>query len=108
MVLLRDAEEVGNDEQRERVGVVADELALAPCDELVDLAVGQPPYEVLVLLQPLRRELAHEQVPVVTVLGRVHRDDLVAEGQLVAVLLNQLADVVATLERNGKARERAR
>ena len=42
--------------------------ALVAAHELVDLTVGQPPHEVLVLLEPLRRELAHQQVPVVVVL----------------------------------------
>ena len=54
VLVLRDTQEVGDDEQGERVGVVADELALAARDELVDLAVGEPPHELLVLLQPLR------------------------------------------------------
>ena len=40
----------------------------------------------------------------VAVLGRVHGDDLVAERQLVAVLLDQLAHVVATLERDRETR----
>ena len=70
--------------------------------ELVDLAVGQPPHELLVLLQPLRRELAHDQVPVVAVCGRVHGGDLVAERQLVAVLLDQLAHVVRPASGTGK------
>ena len=48
-------------------------------DELVDLAVGEPPHELLVLLQPLRRDQPHEQAPVLRVLGRVHGGHLVAE-----------------------------
>ena len=106
--VLWDPEEVGNDEQRERVGVVADELALTTSDELVDLTVGEPPHEFLVLLQPLRCELAHDQVPVVVVLGWVHRRELVTERQLVAVSLDQFAHVVATFELNGKAGKRTR
>ena len=34
--------------------------------------------------------------------GRVHGGELVAEGQLVAVLVDQIAHVVATLEGTGK------
>ncbi len=105
MFLFRDTEEVGDDEEGERVGVVPDELALTAIDPLVDLPVGEPPHEFLVLLQPFRGELPHEQMPVVTMLGRVHRGDLVAERQLVAVFLDDLAHVVA-LERDRKPGER--
>ena len=38
----------------------------------------------------------------VAVLGRVHGDDLVAERQLVAVLLDQLAHIVAPSSGTGK------
>ena len=65
-----------------------------PADELVDLAVGEPPHELLVLLQPLRGELAHDQVPVIAVGGGIHGGELVAEGQLVAVLVDQPAHIV--------------
>ena len=44
----------------------------------------------------------------VAVLRWVHGDDLVAERQLVAVLLDQLAHIVAILEGHRKARERPR
>ena len=77
-------------------------------DELVDLAVGESPHELLVLLQPLGRELAHDQVPVIAVDGRIHRGELVAERQFVAVLVDQLAHVVVAVQRNGKSRERPR
>ena len=105
VVGLGHAEEVGDHVQRERPGEVPDELALAPGDELVDLAVGPAPHEVLVLLEALRRDQAHQHAAMGLVLRRVHRRDLVAEGQLVAVLLDQVADVVA-LEGDGEARER--
>ena len=107
VLLLGHAQEVGDDEQRERVGVVPDQLALAAVEELVELAVGQAPDELLVLLQPLRRELPHEQVPVVAVLRRVHGRDLVAERELVPVLLDQRVHVVASLERDREAGERS-
>ena len=95
VVGLGHAEEVGDDVQRERPGEVLDELALAPRDELVDLAVGVAPHEVLVLLEALRGDQAHQHAAMVLVLRRVHRGDLVAEGQLVAVGLDEVADVVA-------------
>ena len=91
--------------RRERIGVAADELAFALRHELVDLAVGQAPHELLVLLQPLRGELAHDQVPVVAVRRRVHRRDLVTERELVAVLIDQFADVGPTRQRHGETRE---
>ena len=37
------------DEHRERARELADELALAVGDELVELAIGEPPHELLVL-----------------------------------------------------------
>ena len=46
---LGHAEQVGDHEQRERARELADELALAVGDELVDLAIGEPPHERLVL-----------------------------------------------------------
>ena len=105
VVLLGHAEQVGDDVESERSGEVADELALAALDELVDLAVGVPPHEVFVLAQPLRRDQPHQQPAVRLVPGVVHDGDLVAEGQLVTVLFDEVADVVA-LERHGEARER--
>ena len=56
VVLLGHAEQIGHHQQRERPGVGRQELTLAVGDELVDVAVGQPPHEVLVLLQPLGRQ----------------------------------------------------
>ena len=72
----------------------------------VDLPICELPHELLVLLQALRGELSHDQVPVVVVLGRVHRGELIAERQFVTVLLDQLAHIVAALELNRKAGER--
>ncbi len=63
------------------------------------------PHERLVLLEALRRDQAHQQRAVVGVLRRIERRELVVHRQLVAVLLDERADVVA-LERNGKPRER--
>ena len=65
---------------------VADELALAAAEERVELAVGEAPHELLVLLQALRRDQPHEQGAVIRVLRRIERGQLVAHRQLVAVL----------------------
>jgi hypothetical protein len=53
VVLLGHTEEVSDHQQRERPAVSGQELALPVGDELVDVAVGEPPHEVLVLLEPL-------------------------------------------------------
>ncbi len=106
MVRLRYAEKVGDGEHGERLAVVADELAAAAVDELVDLAIGEPPHELLVVVQPLRRDQPHQQRAVQRVLRRIEGEDLVAERQLVAVLLDQRAHVVVALERYGEAGER--
>ncbi len=107
VVRLRDAEQIRDDEHGERVGVPRDELGLVAPHELVDLTVGEPPHEILVLLEPLRRELAHQQVPVVVVLRGVHRDDLVAERQLASMFRDEGADILLSLERNREPGERA-
>ena len=60
VVLLGHAEHVGDGEHRERLGVGADELAATIGDELVELPVGEPPHERLVVLQPPRREQPHD------------------------------------------------
>ena len=51
MLRFGDAEEVGDDEHRERLGVRADELAGASGDQLVELPIGEAPHELLVLLR---------------------------------------------------------
>ena len=50
VVLLGHAEQVGDDEHGEGLGVGADELAAAVGDELVELLVGEAPHELLVVL----------------------------------------------------------
>ena len=57
---------LGDAERRRRPagegpGVRRQELTLAVVDERVDAAVGQPPQQVLVLLQPLRRQKPAKQ-----------------------------------------------
>ena len=68
VVLLRHAEQVGDDEHGEGLGVGADELAAAVGEELVELLVGEAPHELLVVLQALRRDQPHEQRPLAGVL----------------------------------------
>ena len=105
VVGLGNAFEVGDHQQRERRRVGADELAAALLDELVQLAIGEAPHELLVGAQPSGRQEAHHQRPVVVVPGRVERRELIAERQLVAVALDDVAHVVA-LERLGEPHER--
>ena len=77
--------------------------ASPPAHELIDLTIGQAPHEVLVLLESLGRELAHQQVPVVVVLRGIHGDDLVTEGQLATVLRDEATDILLPLERDREA-----
>ncbi len=105
MVLFGHAEQVGDDEHRKRCAVLVDELDLPVRLELVDDPVGEPPHELLVLLQALRRDEPHEECPVRRVHWGVERRQLVAERELVAMLLDELADVFA-VERHREARER--
>ena len=105
-VVLGHAEQVGDDQQREGLRVLGDELALALGEELVDRLIGELPHELLVLLEPLGRDEPHEERAVRGVLGRVERGELVAERELVAVLLDELGDVVA-LDRDREPGERS-
>ena len=43
-------------------------------DELVDVAIGQPPHEVLVLLEPLGSQQPRKHGAGVGVMRRIHRD----------------------------------
>ena len=98
MVLFRHAEQVGDHEHGERLRVRVDELAAAVGDELVELLIGEAPHEVLVVLEPLRRDEPHQERAFLRVRGRVHRDHVLVHRQLVAVAVDDGADVVA-LER---------
>ena len=97
VVGLGHALQVGDDEEREGAGVLADELALTFVEELVQLPVAEPPHELLVLAEALRRDEPHQQTAMGGVHGRIERWQLVAERQLVAVLVDDPADIV-TLE----------
>ena len=61
VVVFGHAEQVGDHEHGERLRVRADELAAAVGDELVELLVGEAPHELLVVLEPLRRDQPHQQ-----------------------------------------------
>lgn len=69
-------------------------------DELVELPVGQLPDVILVFLQSARREQATEQRPRLVVLGWVHDHHVLEDRELVAMRLDQFADVV-TFRVNG-------
>src|SRR5262249_25172613 len=58
---LRHALEVGDDQEGEGAGVLADELALGLGEELVELTVGESPHELLVLAEPPGRQEPHQQ-----------------------------------------------
>ena len=108
-VLERHAQQVGDHQQRERAGEALDELAVPRRQELVERLVGERPHGVLVLLEALRGDQPHQQGAVVGVGRRIERGQLVAEWQLVAVLLDQLGDVTVspTFEAYRKAGERS-
>ena len=101
------AQQVGDHQQRERAGEALDELAVPGRQELVERLVGERPHGVLVLLEALGGDQPHQQGAVVGVGRRIERGQLVAERQLVAVLLDQLGDVTVspTFEAHRKAGE---
>src|SRR3954468_12676948 len=90
---LRNSEEVGDDEQREGLRVGRDELAPTEGKQLVELLVGQAPHEVLVLAEALRRDEAHQQRPLARVVRRIHRDHVLVHREVVAMGVDDLADV---------------
>ncbi len=85
VVLFGNAEEVGDHQHGQGAGEFADELALAPVQERVHLAVGEPPHELLVPPESLGRDQPHQQGAVIGVLRRIQRRELVAHRELVAV-----------------------
>ena len=73
---------------------------------VVEDVVGELPHRVLVLLEALGRDQPHQQCAVIGVRRRVEGRQLVAERDFIAMLLDQVGDIVA-LERNGEPGERA-
>ena len=104
MVGFRHAEQVGDDQQGERLRVLLDELAPSRGEELVELTVGERPHERLVLLEAFRRDQPHQQSSVVGVRRWIEGHEVLVHRQLVSVLLDEHADVVA-VERDGKPGE---
>ena len=105
VIFFGHAEQVGDHEHRERLRVRADELAVAVADELAELLVGEAPHELLVVLEPLRRDEPHQERAFLRVRGRVHGDHVLVHRELVAVAVDHVAHVVA-LERHRERRER--
>ena len=94
VILLGHPEQIRDHQHCERARELADELAAAIGDEFVDLAVGEPPDELLVLAEALRRDQPHQQRAMRRVHGRVEGRELVAHRELVAVSLDERAHVV--------------
>ena len=107
-IFHRHAQQVGDHQQRERAGEALDEFAVPGRQEVVERLVGERPHGVLVLLEALGGDQPHQQGAVVGVGRRVEGGQLVAERQLVAVLLDQLGDVTVapTFEAHRKAGKR--
>ena len=103
------AQQIGDDEHGERLGVGVHELALATGNEAVDLLIGQLPHEVLIFLEALWGDQSHQQRPVGGVLRRIQGRELIAEWRFVAVGFNQLGNVLVfvSLQGNGAARKRS-
>jgi len=73
---------VSDDQHRVPARELADEIALALVNELVDGAPGEFPHVPLALLEPLRRDEAHQEPPAGRVPGRGKAADHVAERPL--------------------------
>ncbi len=102
-ILLGYAQEIGDGQCREGSAVLAEELAMAVADELVELSIGERPDVVLVLLEAPRRQQAAEKRPCLLVLWRIHDHHVLEDGELVAVFFDEVADVVAVgCERQGR------
>jgi hypothetical protein len=74
MVLFGYPEHVGDHQHGERLGVGADEFAVAVGHELVELPIGQVAHELLAPLKATGREEAHQQRPLAGVLRGIHGD----------------------------------
>ena len=95
MVFLGDAEQVGDHQSGEGLGVFSDELALARAEELLELAVGEVPHELLVLFQPTRCQQPAQDRPRAGVVRRIHRDHVLEHRELAAVGVDLGGEVVA-------------
>jgi len=103
MVGLGHSEQVRDDQQRERLPIGRDELALPVFNKLVDQLIGEVPHELLVLLQPFRREQPVEQRAVCGVPRRIKGDEVFVHRELITMGLDELGDVVNIhLERQRK------
>ena len=105
VILGRYAQQVGDDQQGQRLGVLPKELAVARLDELIEGAVGQRPHERLVLLEPPWRHQLAEQGANPGVRRWVESAQEVTERHLTAMLDDLLGDVVASrLKRESRER----
>ena len=95
VVFARNPQQVGDHEQGEGPRVGGAELDLAAIGELVDQPVGEGPHELLVLLEPVRREELADQRAMPGVLGRIEGGELVAHRDLVAAALDDLGPALA-------------
>ena len=105
-VLLGHAEQVGDRQGGERLGVLGEEFALPVADELVELVIDQLPHVVLVLLEPPRRQQPAQQRAGLLVRRRIHDHHVLEDRELVAMRFDLLADVV-TVGFERQRRERA-
>ena len=64
-------------------------------EELVELTVGEPPHELLVLLQPARGQQLAQHRPGAGVVRWIHGDHVLEHRKVAAVLVDLGADVVA-------------
>jgi hypothetical protein len=104
---LRHAEKVGNGEQGEGLGVVMEDFDGSTVDELIDLLVSELPQERFVLAHALWREESHDQRALGLVRRLIHRDEVFAHGHFVAMLRDEVVDVVARARVDREARQRS-
>ena len=76
-VLGRDTHQIGDHQQGERPGETFDELALVALEVGVEHLVGELPHRVLVLLEALGGDQAHQQRAVIGVGGRIQGGQLI-------------------------------
>ncbi len=106
-VLLRDAEQICDGQRRKGFGVLSEKLAATVADEFVELLVREGPQILLVLLQAFGSEEPAEQGAGLRVVGRIHRDDVLEDRELVTVRFDLCGDVVTFGGDERQGRERA-